>query len=142
MSQQISDYMDSPWWRNMYQRSLIADPVNKNYSIFNQPGLTLPLVVESNPEYSVQMRRNNDGLNAYNVGGVSKFAASRMGNTHPSSPMVLGVGAPGRVGAPVRSSTGISGCSARTGDPSGCATVYLNQPLAPMEQGSRYNRLG
>ena len=140
---QVSDYMDSPWWRSMYFRNLVVDPTNKHYGLFSQPGLTMPLTVDSTNEYNTAMNRHNDGLNAYSVGAVSQQVAARMGNPHPASPMLLGVSAPSKVGASPRPTYGISGCAAKTGDPSGCVSAYLRQPLndnnTAAVHGSRYS---
>lgn len=137
---QVSDAMSNPWWSAMYTRNLVKDPTNKNYSNFNQPGLTLPIVVESNPQYSVAMNRHQDGLDAYKMGAVSPAAAAQMGRIHPAAlpSNVLGAVALGPNAG--RSVGGISGCASRTGDPTGCASLFLN--TSSMGQPLTYSRMG
>lgn len=116
---QISDFMDDPWWRNMYYRNLIKDPVNPHYSNFNQSGLNTPITVESNQDYVAALNRHKDGLDAYRMGAVSNEAKMKMG-----SPMPLTMGV-GPRGAASRPTGGISGCTASSGNPAGCARVFL-----------------
>lgn len=138
---QISDSMSNDWWRNMYGRYLQEDPSNKSYSFFNQPGLTQPITCNSNPQYSVTMQRHQDGLNAYQLGGVSPQAASLIANSRPNT-MLLGVKAPSSVGMSFRPQAGASACSAATGDPSGCMQMAFQQTSPEASASTRYNRMG
>lgn len=138
---QVSDSMSNAWWRNMYGRYLQIDPSNKNYSFFNQPGLTQPITCDSNPQYAVAMQRHQDGINTYQLGGVSPQAAALIGQSRPN-PAVLGVKAPGSVGMAFRPQAGASACSARTGDPSGCMQMAFQQSSVVGAAPMRYSRMG
>jgi hypothetical protein len=137
---QVNDSMSNDWWRNMYSRYVQTDPSNKNYSFFNQPGLTQPLTVASNPQYVVDMQRHQDGVNTYQLGGVTPQAAALIGQSRPRT-TGLGVKAPASVGQSFRPTSGAAACNAASGDPSGCMQMAMQQSSAasaPM----RYSRLG
>jgi len=119
MAQQISDFLDDPWWNMTYSRNLIKDPVNPHYSNFNQSGLNMPITVVSNQDYVAALNRHKDGLDAYRMGGVSSQAKMRMGRPQP---LTLGIGPRGAASGPTG---GISGCTKETGNPAGCAAMYL-----------------
>lgn len=136
---QVSDAMSNPWWAAMYNRDLVQDPTNKSYSHFNVSGLNLPITIESNPQYAVEMNRHTDGLNTYKVGAVSANVVPLVGRSTPLTPAHGTVGVTA-LGAAYRPQAGIAGCSARTGDPSGCASVYIN-PVS-MGEPLKYSRLG
>lgn len=137
----VSDSMSNDWWRNMYTRYLHDDPSIKNYSLFNQPGLTQPITCESNPEYAVIMQRHQDGVNTYKLGGVSPQAAAVIGSTSLNASL-LGVKAPSSVGLSHRPyhPNSASACNARTGDPSGCMMLAMQQSSAPGPM--TYSRMG
>lgn len=136
---QVSDSMSSDWWRNMYSRYVQADPSNKNYSFFNQPGLTQPITCDSNPQYAIAMQRHQDGVNSYQLGGVTPQAAALIGHSRPNT-ILSGVKAPASVGMSFRPQSGAAACNASSGDPAGCMQMAMQTGTsnAPM----RYSRLG
>jgi hypothetical protein len=95
----VQDSMDNPWWRAMYVRYSKHDPSNVNYGTYNNPGLNTTLTVASNPDFAVQLKRYQNGIDKYNVGGISKMG--------------------------VRMQNQINACSSQTGAPDGCALNYL-----------------
>lgn len=133
---QASDSMENPWWRAMYFRTLHEDPVNRHYGRFNVSGLNQPIAVDANDVYSVALNRHQDGLDAYSMGAVSPMAVPHMGDLRPVPTRLLGASAQGPNNRP---QGGISGCAAKTGNPSGCATVFLGQTGG---DPVRFSRLG
>jgi len=129
---QISDFMHNPWWSAMYARNLVKDPVNVHYSNFNQAGLNTPITVLSTPQYVASLNRHKDGLDSYRMGAVSGQAMTKIGDPHP---LVMGVGPRG---AKARPSGGISGCSAATGNPAGCAAMFLGNTTSQPVKYSLY----
>lgn len=129
---QISDFLDDEWWSAMYFRNLIRDPVNPHYSNFSQSGLNTPITVESNPQYVAALNRHKDGLDAYRMGAVSQKAVMHMGTPVP---LVLGVGPRGEKARPTG---GISGCVKNTGNPAGCATMFLGETTSHPVKYSLY----
>lgn len=138
---QTSDFMSNDWWRNMYGRYLQIDPSNKNYSHFNQPGLTQPITCDSNPQYAIAMQRHQDGVNAYQLGGVSPQAAALIGQSRPNTAL-LGVKAPASVGMSFRPQSGAAACNAATGDPTGCMQMAFQQSSVAAASPMRYSRMG
>jgi len=59
----------------MQNRYSLGDPSNRRYGVWDTAGIRTPLVVESSPDYAVQLRGAQDGINAYKVGAVSVEAA-------------------------------------------------------------------
>lgn len=104
----IQDSMGDPWWREMYKRYSKYDPSNRNYGTYDNHGLNTPITISSNPEFAVQMKRYHNGVDKYNVGGVSEKG--------------------------IMLQDSINACSSQTGMPTGCAIGYLG--MDPNIKGS------
>jgi hypothetical protein len=113
----IRDYMANPWWASTYNRYNFTDPSNVNYGHFAYAARHKPIVVDSNPEYSVAMDRHGQGAGTYNIGAVGVYAR------HNNLGMLIGV------------------CSDLTGAPNLCAKKYLGD-RADFLGNPQYDRLG
>lgn len=92
----IQDYMNNPWYREMYKRYSVHDPSNRNYGTYDNAGINTPLTIASNPNFAIQMKRYQNGVDKYSVGGISKEG--------------------------VMLQSQLNACSSATGMPTGCAT--------------------
>jgi hypothetical protein len=126
----INDVSGNKWWAAMYRRTIYTDPMNDGLGSYPYAGLETPIVPNSNDQVSVAYLRHQDGVNTYKMGAVSPQAAAHMGN-----PQLAALGA-----APGGTAGGISGCTARTGNPSLCTQAFLGR--APSRNIGNFVSLG
>lgn len=86
--------LENDWWRRMYGTYLETDPSNKYRSYSAPSGLNYGLPIDSAYNLEVRLKREADGVGAYNVG----FIPPRTGNLRA-----------------------LQNCVNRTGNPYGCA---------------------
>lgn len=111
----IEDYMDNDWYRSMYTRYARHDPSNINYRSYDNPGLNTTITISSNPEYSVQLKRYQNGMDKWTIGGISPLG--------------------------VQNQTKMNACAEMTGMPHGCADRVLGEAMASERTSVTYRNV-
>lgn len=100
----IGDSLDNQWWNDMYKRYGHTDPSNRVRGQWATDALSMPIVIDSNPEISIRLKAHHNGsVDTYTVGGVSSNAA--------------------------RHQQQIATCTQNTGAPYICARKYLGRDV-------------